>query len=356
MQIKITKYYPDDLNSLVSDCPWGSFYHTTYNVEILKAVTPAQIQFITCYHNYEPVGGIAYAVQTGFLGNVVNCLPYFGSYGDALVTGDAPRGTEESVYAKLIKQCSGIDALCLNVITSPFADTLHHEKVKECLSPTFIDKRSCQISCLPEYRGENRENYSEKILSMLQGRARTAYRKIQKSDFEYRRCSTEQEALQFAQIHKANIEAKGGQFKSAEFFLKTFEMSQAKPDNVELAAMFDRGKLIAGIVLFRFNDTVEYHTTCLLDEYRSIGPLNRIIVEKMIDAGMSGYRFWNFGGTWKTQEGVYLFKKSFGAGDRNYYYYTVFFRDVERIKKMSPKEILKGYPFCYVIPFSEFET
>ena len=356
MKYFISKECPESWNTLVRDCSWGSFYHSAENLEILTTVTGADINFIAAYDNNRLSGGIVYAVQPGPLGDVVNCLTYFGSYCDALVTGDAPRGTEELVYAKLIEQCRGIDSLCLNVITSPFADTLHHEKVKEYLSPTFIDKRRCQISCLPEYNGENREQYSEKIMSMFQGRARTAYRKILKSDFEYRRCSTEQEVRQFAQIHKANIEAKGGQFKTMDFFLKVFEMSQSKPETAEVAAMFDKGKLIAGIVLFCFNDTVEYHTTCLLDEYRSIGPLNRIIVEKMIDAGMAGYRFWNFGGTWKTQEGVYLFKKSFGAGDRNYYYYTVFFRDVEQIKQMSPKEILKGYPFCYVIPFSELET
>ncbi len=356
MQIEVSSDIPENWNDLVRDCSWGSLYHSAENLEILKAVTNADINFIAIYDGSRLTGGIVYAVQNGPLGSVVNCLPYFGSYGDAPVTVDAPHGTEKSVYAELIEQCRGIDALCLNVITSPFAHTLHHEKVKEYLSPTFIDKRLCQISCLPDYNGENSEHYSEKILSMLQGRARTAYRKTQKTDFEYRRCSTEQEVRQFAQIHKANIEAKGGQFKTMDFFLKAFEMSQAKPETAELAAMFDKGKLIAGIVLFFFNDTVEYHTTCLLDEYRSIGPLNRIIVEKMIDAGMAGYRFWNFGGTWKTQEGVYLFKKSFGAGDRNYYYYTVFFRDVKRVKQMSVKEILKGYPFCYVIPFSELET
>lgn len=248
-----------------------------------------------------------------------------------------------------------MDALCLNVITSPFADSVHHEKVKAILNPDFVDKRFCQISHLPEYNGENSEDYTEKIFSMLQGRARTAYRKVVKHNFELRRCLAEPEALEFANIHIENIEAKGGIFKTDDFFLKAFEMSESNPGNAELAVILDRGKLIAGVVLFYFKDMVEYHTTCLKDEYRSIGPLNRIIVEKMVNAGMAEYRYWNFGGTWKTQEGVYRFKQSFGARDHVYFYYTIFFRDLDKVKTMTPEDILSGYPYCYVIPFSEFD-
>jgi len=105
----------------------------------------------------------------------------------------------------------------------------------------------------------------------------------------------------------------------------------------------------------RFKDTVEYHTTCLREDYRSAGPLNRIVIDKMIKYGMAGFRYWNFGGTWKSQTGVYKFKKSFGAQDHPYFYFTKFFRDLERVKALRPETIVRDYPLCYVVPFSEIE-
>ncbi len=340
-------------NTIVNLCPWGTFYHTTSNLKLIETLTKGQILSMIATYNGRPIGILPFAVQEGMLGRVVMCLPYFGSYGDALLSNGGPDDTEEIMYKTLIRECRKIDSLCLTVITSPFAQESHHDKIRFYLRPDFVDDRNCQITHLPEYLGEDKEGYMSKVQSMMEGRARTAYRKIIKSGFDLRRCESVSEVLEFYRIHEENIGGKGGIFKDEHFFMNAFAMSESNPESAELAVMLDHGKIIAGVVLFYFRETVEYHTTCLLDEYRSIGPLNRIIIDRMVDAGMAGYRYWNFGGTWKTQEGVYKFKQSFGASDHPYYYYTVFFRDLDKIKSMSAQELLSAYPHCFVIPFSE---
>lgn len=353
LKLSIHEDAPYGWDDLVVRCPWGSFYSAKINLEIIRLATGQTIHFICARQDHKLMGGIAYAVHQGPLGAVFNCLPYFGSYGDAVIHPDAAPDTEESIYHFLLDQARSAGALCLNVITSPFADNAHHQKIKEIVKPTFVDDRVCQISHIPEYAGQTRQEYETRLHSVFEGRARTAYRKVSQAGLDLHTCQTEEEAREFFRIHKDNIGRKGGIFKLSEFFSYTLQLSRKYPEMAEIAIVTDRDRVVAGVVLFYFHKTVEYHTTCLLDEYRSIGPINQIIVEKMLQSGLAGYRFWNFGGSWKSQEGVYKFKKSFGAVDHPYYYYTVFFRDVSRVKSLTAGQIMDAYPFCFVIPFSE---
>jgi len=348
---------PQMWEELLSVCSWGSFYQSKDNFRIINKLIQSKLSFLSFYNiEKQLMGGLAVAVTDGQLGPVVNCLPYFGSYGDALVHPDAPPGAEGALYLFLINESRKLDALCLTVITSPFADELHHLRVREFIAPTFIDERCSQIVHMPEYNGEGNKIYADKVLTQMQGRARTAYKKIIKSELTIGSVESEAEALTFAKIHKDNIGGRGGIFKTEEFFKLIFAMSREAPEKAEMAVVHDGNAIVAGVVLFYFKDTVEYHTTCLRDEYRSLGPLTRVVVDKMIAAGMKGYRYWNFGGTWKTQEGVYRFKESFGSVDHPYYYYNLFFRDLDRVKKMTSQEIVHAYPLCYVIPFSELNS
>jgi len=341
-------------DDLVLNCPWGSFYHSQNNLEIIKGVSPARIVYIAALDEEDNlVGGLALGIQEGSLGSVVNCLPYFGSYGDAIISSLAKTSVEKQLYNRALEYSQEIDALCFTVITSPFAEAVHHQQVRKWLEPTFMDERCCQIVHLPSYSGEEKQIYTEKVLGQIQGRARTVYRKIVRSGLLPGRVETGTEALEFSQIHRENIGGKGGVFKTEAFFKLAFAMSQESPRAAELDVMRDRNLITGGVVLFYFKDTVEYHTTCLREEYRSIGPLTGIIIDRLIEAGMDGYRYWNFGGTWRSQVGVYKFKSSFGARDHPYFYFTKFLRSLNWVKTVSAEQIVRDYPLCFVIPFSE---
>ena len=111
------------------------------------------------------------------------------------------------------------------------------------------------------------------------------------------------------------------------------------------------GKPVAGLLLFYFNKTVEYFTPVIKAEYRNIQPLSLLIYEAMEDSLMQGYRYWNWGGTWVTQDGVYRFKKRWGTQDHPYYYYTRVYND--SMFRLSKEELLKEYPDFYVVPFDK---
>ena len=74
----------------------------------------------------------------------------------------------------------------------------------------------------------------------------------------------------------------------------------------------------------------------------------------MIDAMENGFDFWNWGGTWISQEGVYRFKKRWGTVDKEYYYFT----DIhdKNILRWDKEKILKEFPNFYTVPFNNLEN
>jgi hypothetical protein len=69
----------------------------------------------------------------------------------------------------------------------------------------------------------------------------------------------------------------------------------------------------------------------------------------MVDAAKRGFEWWNWGGTWRSQKGVYGFKKRWGTGEFPYYYYTRVYD--QKLLQCSKEEIIREYPYFYVVPF-----
>ena len=109
------------------------------------------------------------------------------------------------------------------------------------------------------------------------------------------------------------------------------------------------------MLLFYFKDTVEYFIPAIDIEWKKEQPLSALIHIAMYDAIKEKKIVkWNWGGTWTTQKGVYHFKSRWGAKDLPYFYYSKIFFDEKKISFITPKELLKSYPFFYTIPFSNF--
>ena len=71
----------------------------------------------------------------------------------------------------------------------------------------------------------------------------------------------------------------------------------------------------------------------------------------MKNASEKGFKFWNWGGTWLNQDGVYRFKSRWGTKDFPYYYYTTLKN--KEVLNLSKEEILSKFPYFYVISFNE---
>jgi lipid II:glycine glycyltransferase (peptidoglycan interpeptide bridge formation enzyme) len=125
---------------------------------------------------------------------------------------------------------------------------------------------------------------------------------------------------------------------------KDFDLYVAKKD----------GRVIAGLLIFYFNQMVEYYTPAIDSDCASIQPLSLLLITAMAEASRRKFVWWNWGGTWTSQTGVYRFKKKWGALERNYYYYTQL--NTDAILSWSSTKILGTFPNFFVVPFSALNT
>jgi lipid II:glycine glycyltransferase (peptidoglycan interpeptide bridge formation enzyme) len=81
------------------------------------------------------------------------------------------------------------------------------------------------------------------------------------------------------------------------------------------------------------------------DEYKDQQALSALVLHAMAEAVVEGREFWNWGGTWRSQEGVYRFKNRFGAIDKTYRY---FFRLLQpSLSEMSGSTARQEFPYFY---------
>ena len=154
------------------------------------------------------------------------------------------------------------------------------------------------------------------------------------------------------EMHTENIQSIGGIPKSKTFFELVpwhfipghdFDLYVAKRDGI----------IIAGLLVFYFNKTVEYFTPAIDHDHRSYQPLSLIIMTAMSDSAKKGFKWWNWGGTWESQVGVYRFKRKWAAGERKYCYHT----QLNDLSVLSwPREkILETFPNFFIVPFSALQ-
>jgi hypothetical protein len=178
-------------------------------------------------------------------------------------------------------------------------------------------------------------------------------RKAQKSGLNVR-ISNDAKSIDFLyHVHVDNIQSIGGIAKPYEFFSSI--PSFYKPGiDYDLYLAESEGQTIAGLLLFYCGNVVEYYTPVIVKEFRHLQPLSLLIYEAMSAAKNNNYKFWNWGGTWKSQDGVYQFKSRWGTEDHPYYYYTkILNKDVVNCNK---QELLSEYPFFYVYPFDKLAS
>jgi hypothetical protein len=235
------------------------------------------------------------------------------------------------------------DCASSTLITSPFeSDNAFYE---EETAYTYRTERIGQITKLPV----DGPALDDRLMALFHTKTRNMIRKARKSGVETTTGLTA-DALRFLmETHHENMKALGGIEKPAAFFTSLHETFLYDID-WRLYTAYKDALPAAGLLLFYFNKTVEYYLPAIVKDYRTYQPLSLLVFEAMRDAARQGYAYWNWGGTWLTQDGVYQFKKRWGTDDKPYFYYTRIYG--RKILGCSKERILASYPFFYVAPFS----
>lgn len=270
----------------------------------------------------------------GSMGTVLNSLPFYGSNGALIGENQAARAELLVAYRKMV-QAPGIAAATLieNPLAPGGADGLAHD---------LTDDRIGQLTPLPPAA-----DHEATLMRSFHYKTRNMVRKAEKRGVEV---VTDVSALPFLRaVHEENMREIGGPPKSRRFFEALPQYFRPGQDYRLYLALLE-GEPVAAVLVFFYNRTAEYYMPVVRKENRDSQALSAAIFRAMCDAASEGYVWWNWGGTWLSQDGVYRFKSRWGTQDLPYRYFTIV-RNSE-ILKASREELLAAYPGFFTVPFS----
>ncbi|MFC1505002.1 GNAT family N-acetyltransferase [Thermodesulfobacteriota bacterium] len=283
----------------------------------------------------------------GIYGPVINSLPFFGSNGGLIIDKKIPIHLKNEIRKKLLNSSFAImneyRCAAMVIITSPFESDL--EFYNKHFPSTFIDKRIGQITHLPKFN----DGYELNLLKQFQNPRPRNIRKAQKSGIICHKCNDLDSLKELYELHQINISALGGISKKEGFFKSIPDHFRSKDFSVYIAKL--NGITVAALLLFFYNKTIEYFTPAVSVEHRKYQPLSLLIYDAMKNGIEKDYKYWNWGGTWLSQKGVYDFKKRWGTTDYIYHYFI--FIGNKQLFNSTKETILKEYPNFYVLPFDK---
>lgn len=330
--------------------PAGLIYYSLPYRDFLNAVVGVtETVYLMARRGGAVVGVLPLAVADGPHGPVVNALPFYGSNGGPLVQpGDGADAIRAALVEAAEAACLERRAAALTLVDNPLDPSA--AVIEARLKPTLTDERIGQFTPLPAAGPGLRDA----LLEAMHQKTRNMVRKALKAGFDIVRCDDDDAAWHaLVALHHENMEAIGGRAKPCEVF--TALRRTLPPGAVSRLHVARRdGRVAAALLTLHHNGIVEYFTPVIRQQDRSDQPLSALILLGMEAAAGEGARWWNWGATWLTQEGVHRFKSRWGTRDIPYRYFTRIWNDA--LLECAPADLLAAYPYVYVAPFSALRT
>jgi len=348
MQVRLVETEEDSrkYEKFASTHDQGLLYYSVKYRDFLRSFLEAEDYYLLLEDDGETVGILPlFLKRNNTYGNILNSLPFFGSHGGPLVSV-GPEGEVKLLEALRDLEYS-FNCVSSTIISGPFG--CREGLYQATLCPTLRDFRIGQMLELPNDSSDDTLFYRYYHESL-----RRNIRKALKSGVRCKRTEAINELHYLHSIHQANMKDIGGLAKPEEAFNTIPKIFDAGRDYLLYLAEKD-GKRIAGLLVFLFNSVAEYFVPAMEREYRSVQPLSLLIHTAIKDCIQMGYRFFNFGGTWQSQTGVYKFKKKWGAKDKPYYYFTTLYKPIGYFKEIGVEGLLQEYRYFYVLPFDHLQ-
>jgi hypothetical protein len=332
---------------------FGTKQHTSYLEQNPNSLIYSSPQFIHLVANHleanagwlvatdnvgNELGMLPYIRKAGPLGEVFNSLAYYGSNGGVVQhkQNDPAKIALIKEFYNLAKQANAVSA---TIINNPLEqDSSLYEAYTDY---DFKDERIGQITHFPNSLD------NDDLMSLFSDPRPRNIRKAIKCNVVVEK-NHSIEAIEFLySTHVENMKAIGGLAKKKSFFDVMPDLVEKKHWTIYLAKIDEQP--VAALLLFYFNNTVEYFTPVILEEYRNTQALALVIYQAMQDAMENDYKNWNWGGTWLSQGGVYDFKKRWGTSEYRYYYYTKVFN--KALLQSNCQELTNQYSGFFLIPY-----
>jgi len=312
---------------------------------LLSALPNVHLLCPTLWDGDTVIGTLPLLEQTATDGlTLLNSLPFFGSHGGPCWPSTAKDPV--AIQARLLQAVNEIaeerGAISLTIVENPLQPM--DAAAAQAQGLVIIDDRIGQFTPLPH----DAPDIEAALFDSYHVKTRNAVRKGQKLGQSFER-HTDNAALDWLQrVHEDTIAAKGGVPKSRSVFAEL--LAQFPLDShARLYIGTCNGTPASGLLVLLFDDTVEYFTPVVDEHYKDLQALSALIHHTMLETARDGYRRWNWGGTWRSQEGVYRFKNRFGAHDLPYRY---FHRLLNASLTNEPPESLRArFPYFYTFKY-----
>lgn len=342
---KLTQELEAEYQSFLYSVPTSLLYHSLQYRNFLREILiSSEEHYLLALENEQIVAALPTFLMRGRFGSVVNSLPFYGSNGSIISVNGCSSKVINKLLVSFDEMCRDNDVVSSTIITNP----LDNGKLSVDYDADIFDERIGQITPLPCELSN--QGYQKCLMDSFHVKTRNLVRKGMKSGFEVSHDGSEQTMLQLYSLHQSNMLTIGGISKPWTVFKAVMKNFNYDSDYRVYTARRD-GQLVAAILVFFFNQTAEYYTPVIHQDFRSDQPLSYLIFLAMQDSVKKHCKWWNWGGTWLSQEGVYHFKSRWGTEDHKYRYLVKFHSDSQQIRNRQPAEILQEYPFFYVLPF-----
>jgi hypothetical protein len=276
-------------------------------------------------------------------GDVINSLPWYGSYGGCLVADNADAGVRRLLLERISRKMKAPSTAFATLIMSPH-EHAHLREYTDTVRPDVTDVRIGQFTRLPPDRGD----VETALEQLCRQKTRNLVRKALRQGFSAGQSDDEESWRFLHRTHAENIAALGGRAKPWEHFEAIRRSIPASSRQLWLATF--EGTPVAALLLLRYNTTVEYLTPVIKHDWRARQPLSFLIWHAMLEAIHSGYRMWNWGGTWLSQTSLHHFKAGWGAIDVPYSYLVTARADARVAYAADRPAMSAMYPYYYLYP------
>jgi hypothetical protein len=328
----------DDYENLVMSSEGSHSFHSSGYLKLISEVTNSSLYIIASVDNDRIEAAIPFCVQEGPLGKVANSLPFFGSNG-GVISRDSNLELKRQLVAKFLSYTKKIGCISSTIVTSPVSNSF--EEYRHFIEFNYFDSRISLNTNL------DLRLTPEQLMKSFEDPRPRNIRKAQKSGVVVSIDNTEKGLNFLAASHISNMNSIGGINKSEKFFQEIPKFLEKNSWN-NYVALYNN-QYVASLLLLYKNKSVEYYTPTTVLEYRQLQPLSLLIFTAMLDAQKLGFNRWNWGGTWRSQTGVYEFKKKWGVTESEYRYYCAVYDS--KILNYSAEYFKINYPSFYVVPF-----
>lgn len=342
---QLTSHEEAAWEQLVLNSPVGLVYHSIKWLHLLADFTGTTPLHLVAKEDDRLLGILPAFLKKGSWGNVMNSSPFYGSHGGVVTSSDGHEPEiRHQLLAEFYKMAYARDCITSTLISSPFDQ--QPDMYAQCLNPQQIDRRIGQIVHFPS----SDDAPEEALMQSFESRGRNSVRKALKSGVHVFSSTAPEHVRHLHALHVSNMSDIGGLAKPLIFFEHLTRVLEPETEWKIWCAEYE-GNIIAMLLLLYYKDTIEYYTPVRLPEYRTIQPLSLLMFHAMLDGMRQRYRFWNFGGTWLSQQGVYRFKKQWNAEEYPYYYYVNLYTDIAPLRGLAKEELLQEYQWFYVFPY-----